>query len=169
MSLTLITGYVMTLSTPDCYVDAEWYRATIKLNEDISEALPYINAEIEDADYDHAAKVLLWKKNGKKYALRPTEISIAPVDDREEAAPLADEIIRTVNDIWDRRDKIEPDFEPKPPPPKVLDIYRILPKTNCRECGLPSCMAFAAALRKDPATVSLCPYFTRKRYEALIS
>jgi len=167
MSLHLITGYDMKLSTPDCFPDAEWYRAEVGLHDNITEALPYLNAELESADYDHAAKVLLWKNDGKKYAFRPVEISIAPVADREEAGLLAGKLIRTVNDIWSRRNGIEPDFEGKKPPPKVLDIYRTLPKTNCRECGLLSCMAFAAALRKDSGKLPLCPYLSEKEYSTL--
>lgn len=169
MSLNLITGYDTKLSTPDCFPDAEWYRAVLELHDDITEALPYLNAELEGADYDHAARVLMWKKDGKKYAFRPVEISIAPVEDREEAGLLAGETIRIVNDIWSRKNGIEPNFEGQPPPPKVLDIYRALPKTNCKECGLLSCMAFAAALRKDSGKLPLCPYLSEKEYCTLVT
>jgi acetyl-CoA decarbonylase/synthase, CODH/ACS complex subunit gamma len=41
-----------------------------------------------------------------------------------------------------------------------LDIYKHLPKTNCRECGFPTCLAFAMALAKRQATLDKCPYIT---------
>ena len=28
----------------------------------------------------------------------------------------------------------------------VMEIYQLLPKTNCKKCGLPACMAFSVAL-----------------------
>ncbi len=39
-----------------------------------------------------------------------------------------------------------------------LEIYKHLKKTNCRECGVPTCMAFALALVNGEKTFSDCPY-----------
>ena len=39
-----------------------------------------------------------------------------------------------------------------------LEIYKLLPKTNCRECGLPTCLAFAMQLAQKKAELSACPY-----------
>ena len=39
---------------------------------------------------------------------------------------------------------------------KVLDVYRLLPRTNCRQCGM-VCMAFASALLTGKATPGDCP------------
>ena len=33
-----------------------------------------------------------------------------------------------------------------PPAYTVIDVYKILPQTNCGKCLLPSCLAFAAAV-----------------------
>jgi len=38
-----------------------------------------------------------------------------------------------------------------------IDIYRRLPQTNCRECGFPSCFAFATAVLKGERQVTACP------------
>lgn len=40
---------------------------------------------------------------------------------------------------------------------KALDIYKMLPRTNCKKCGYPTCMAFAMKLASGKAEVSLCP------------
>jgi len=39
-----------------------------------------------------------------------------------------------------------------------LDIYKLLPKTNCKECGFPTCLAFAMQLAKKAVSVEKCPY-----------
>ena len=39
-----------------------------------------------------------------------------------------------------------------------LQIFKLLPKTNCKECGKPTCMAFAMALAGKKCSVSDCPY-----------
>lgn len=42
-----------------------------------------------------------------------------------------------------------------------LDIYKLLPKTNCRECGFPTCLAFAMQLAKKAVPLSKCPHLTQ--------
>ncbi len=39
-----------------------------------------------------------------------------------------------------------------------LDIFKLLPKTNCGECGVPTCMAFAMKLASKGAELAACPY-----------
>ena len=50
-----------------------------------------------------------------------------------------------------------------------LEIYRHLPKTNCKECGLPTCLAFAMALASAKASLDTCPYVTDEAKAALDS
>lgn len=38
-----------------------------------------------------------------------------------------------------------------------LEIYKQLPKTNCRECGFPTCLAFAMALAAKKVSLDKCP------------
>ncbi|MCG2714020.1 MAG: acetyl-CoA decarbonylase/synthase complex subunit gamma [Candidatus Omnitrophica bacterium] len=39
-----------------------------------------------------------------------------------------------------------------------LDIYKLLPKTNCRQCGLATCLAFAMQLAKKTLAIEKCPF-----------
>ncbi len=39
-----------------------------------------------------------------------------------------------------------------------MEIYKVLPKTNCGECRVPSCLAFAAAVIKADKKLGDCPY-----------
>jgi ArsR family metal-binding transcriptional regulator len=169
MSEKLIKSFDMKLATPECHPGSQWYRAQVELHDDISDVLPYLNAELEGCDYHHTAKVLLWKNNGKKYAFRPREIAVDPVECGDEGRGLVGDIIDTVNDIWCRRGEIKPDFEGKKPPPSVLALYKLLPGSNCRGCGFPTCMAYAAALRSDPEKASLCAYLPEEEYLTLLS
>ncbi len=41
-----------------------------------------------------------------------------------------------------------------------LDIYKLLPKTNCRECGFATCLAFAMQLAKKSISIEKCPYLS---------
>ncbi len=39
-----------------------------------------------------------------------------------------------------------------------LEVYRLLQKSNCRKCDLPSCLAFAAAVMRREKTLDQCPH-----------
>ncbi|MFB0564411.1 MAG: acetyl-CoA decarbonylase/synthase complex subunit gamma [Candidatus Aminicenantaceae bacterium] len=43
-----------------------------------------------------------------------------------------------------------------------LDIFKLLPKTNCGDCGVPTCMAFALKLAQKKAELSECPHASEK-------
>jgi len=49
--------------------------------------------------------------------------------------------------------------------PQPLEIYKRLPGTNCRECGEPTCMAFAARLARGEAALGECPHIYLAEYE----
>jgi acetyl-CoA decarbonylase/synthase complex subunit gamma len=40
----------------------------------------------------------------------------------------------------------------------ALDIFKLLPKTNCGDCGVPTCLAFAMKLANKQAELSACPH-----------
>jgi acetyl-CoA decarbonylase/synthase complex subunit gamma len=42
-----------------------------------------------------------------------------------------------------------------------LDIYKLLPKTNCRECGFVTCLAFAMQLAKKAVNLEKCPHLSQ--------
>jgi ArsR family metal-binding transcriptional regulator len=132
------------------------WSAKAHLQDDITEVLPYLNAELEGADYDHDSKVLIWATKGRKHAFRPHEIAVAPVEFREEGDRLISNLVATVNDIWDRRQEIRPDLKRRKRP-TLMDVYRLLPKSNCKKCGYPTCMGYAADLRAAKTEPSKCP------------
>jgi acetyl-CoA decarbonylase/synthase complex subunit gamma len=48
-----------------------------------------------------------------------------------------------------------------------IQIFKMLPKTNCKECGHPTCLAFAMALASGKADLSSCPYVSDEAKEQL--
>lgn len=43
-----------------------------------------------------------------------------------------------------------------------LDLYKLLPKTNCRDCGLAACLAFAATVMAGTKKLSACPHLAEE-------
>ena len=52
-------------------------------------------------------------------------------------------------------------------PLTALDIYKHLPKTNCGDCGVPTCLAFAMKLANKQAQLSECPHVTQQAKDTL--
>ncbi len=50
-----------------------------------------------------------------------------------------------------------------------LEIYKLLPKTNCKDCGFPTCLAFAMKLAAKQAELSACPHVSEEAKAALES
>ena len=45
-----------------------------------------------------------------------------------------------------------------------IDVYKLLPKTNCQECGEANCMAFATKVVNGELEVDNCPPVTKDEY-----
>jgi acetyl-CoA decarbonylase/synthase complex subunit gamma len=48
-----------------------------------------------------------------------------------------------------------------------LQIYKLLPKTNCKDCGFPTCLAFAMKLAAKQVELDACPHVSEEATEAL--
>jgi acetyl-CoA decarbonylase/synthase complex subunit gamma len=48
-----------------------------------------------------------------------------------------------------------------------LEIFKLLPKTNCKKCGMPTCLAFAMALAQKRAKLDDCPDVSAEAKEKL--
>ena len=50
---------------------------------------------------------------------------------------------------------------------KGLDIFKLSPKKNCKECGCPTCMAFSMKVAQGALTIDKCPYFSEDAKAAM--
>ena len=151
----LIEEYDLEVFTPPCEPGAERYSAVGRLTTDISGVLPYLNATLRGAVYHQAAKALTWKKGGHNIAFHAYEIATSNVKDREAATKELDGLIALVNRTWERRAELTPDYEIRQRP-TPLAVYKLLPQTNCRECGEPTCFSFALKLAASQKALSEC-------------
>ena len=50
---------------------------------------------------------------------------------------------------------------------KGLDIFKMSPKKNCKECGCPTCMAFCMKVAQGAVSIDKCPYFSEEAKASL--
>jgi ArsR family metal-binding transcriptional regulator len=163
----LIEHYDLKVYTPPCDPGAERFSAFAELAVDISEVLPYLNATLRGAIYYRAANALTWKKGGHNLAFHACQIATSNVEDYDAAVKEIDGLIKLINRTWDRRAEIAPDFETRQRPP-LMTVYKLLPQTNCKQCGEPTCYSFAIKLVASQKKLAECapltePQHTEKR------
>ena len=151
---------------PKMDASKEVLHAIATFKTDISPAFPYVNAELGGWDYDQTNQVLLLKlADGKWITLHPGKIAIRGARDMEEAHALLAWIKGQINDIYARRDGLTPRYTSQAGL-KIMEILKLLPMTNCKACGYPTCMAYAAALRDGGISLSDCPPLSEAPYRA---
>lgn len=156
--------YEMQLEAPPCEPGAEYWNATARFEEDLSDAFPYLNAELKNAVYSQAANQITWRYQDRAVAIRPHEITISNLPDRDAAAIEMEKVVAEINRIWMDRDHIAPLHTPRKRL-VTMEIYQLLPQTNCKECGEASCFAFAGKLTVGEADAAQCtPLFADDRY-----
>lgn len=152
----LINKYDLEMYSPPCDPGSPVWVAKVKVDADLKDLMPYINATVRNGFFDKRVPTIVWREGAHKYAVREKEVAINNLKDREHAMRVAKKLVDRLNDIWEGREEITPDYTTRIPP-KLLDVLRFLPRTNCGECGVPSCMAFAAQLIEGERCVEDCP------------
>jgi ArsR family metal-binding transcriptional regulator len=151
----LLQSYHLDLFAPPCAPGAERWSAKAALDDDIGDALPYLNVTIKRAIYNHAARALTWRMGGHTIAVRPREIAISNLLDKDAAAIETKRIVDLINRTWERRAEITPSIEMRQRL-KPMEVYKLLPATNCKECGQPTCFTFALKITAGEVELEQC-------------
>jgi len=123
---------------------------------DASEMLPYLNAVLARPIYNPAAPALTINRDGRIMTIYPHMVVMAKIRDETDARAQLDWIRDALNDVYARRDAIQPAHDRRQRLTE-LEIYKLLPGTNCRRCGRLTCLAFAVELAAGRAEILNCP------------
>jgi ArsR family metal-binding transcriptional regulator len=135
---------------------AQHLRCYAHLDGDISEVLPYLNTGLKGYQFCPEPPSLTLKYQAKLITLTSHEIAINMVKDQTEAEDILEWLKQEINATWERRGEITPSFEVAVPP-RVLDVLKLLPRTNCRACGQLTCMVFAVEVCQGGQGLYACP------------
>lgn len=161
----LLNDYQLRIVLPECNFSAEKVNAIVTLSEDISGILPYLNRILKGLHYIDQSKILTVKMEGHLVTFRPKEIAITKLEDEIKARQVMERLKQIINETYQNQEKIEPDFT-TPKELKSTDLLKLLPGTNCRECGERTCFSFAFKVVRHEAEISKCrPLFSDKDKE----
>ncbi len=160
-----LLGRVAVVVLAPCVADPAKLRLIAHFAGDVAEALPYLNAELFKGSYVPTMPVFTFMDGHRMVSLFRDRVAIAKANDIVDVWASLERVRCLVNDVWTRRPAIVPSSETRRRPP-ALEIYKRLPGTNCRECGEPSCTAFAWAVwRGDVRPRDCSPVFEGDRHD----
>jgi ArsR family metal-binding transcriptional regulator len=136
--------------------EATHLRGLARLDENIEALLPYLNTVLQGHLYMREPPSLTIKYRAKLITFHSHEIAINILKDEEEAEEIVLWLVGVINDTWAKRETIKASYE-VPPQPRILEILKLLPRTNCRACGEPTCLVFATRLSNGEAAPPACP------------
>lgn len=163
-AVALLTEYKFQLFAPKCNPSAEYANCLAALRDDIREVLPYLNGRLKGCQYNPEAPFLRLRHEGHVITLRPRQAAVSKLADSDEARRVLDWVKDLINDTWERRAEITPS-DRRAPSLTALQLYKLLPGTNCRRCGLPTCLAFAAQLAEEEVSIEQCAPLLEPEHE----
>jgi ArsR family metal-binding transcriptional regulator len=82
--------------------------------------------------------------------------AVNALKDEPEARKIVEWLKNEINSAWESRDEIIPSTTGQGRP-KLFEILKLLPKTNCRKCDQPTCTVFAAQAVEGGRGAEDCP------------
>lgn len=126
-----------------------------KPSHSLEDVLPYLATLPGVIAYNPETRTLTFRRPAGFLTLYPDKVYITQVRDAEEGAGLLSALVEAINATWEQRHRLKPPVGKKVAP-RHLDIFALLPQTNCRECGEATCLAFAVNLILHKRTLAEC-------------
>lgn len=149
-----------------CMADDTKLRFIAQFDRDISEVFPYLNGCIKGAIYNPAVPTLGFPLGPRMVTLYGTRLAVGKTDEIFDTWRSMAWVKDLVNETWQNRASIQPCTEQRERP-QPLEIFKRLPRTNCKDCGDPSCLAFAARLARGEADLRNCPHLYTPGFEGM--
>jgi ArsR family metal-binding transcriptional regulator len=162
----LLKTYQLEIFNSECQPGAMGVHCFAHLDQDVSDALPYLNAVLGGDVYLQDPPSVTFKAHGKLITVSGQKIAINALKDEKEARKLVEWLKSEINQAWDERAEITPSYSGKKKP-LLMEILKLLPKTNCKKCGQPTCMVFAAQVMDGGRGPDDCPELSDKNREKL--
>jgi ArsR family metal-binding transcriptional regulator len=160
----LIKDYQLRIVLSDCNPSSQKVNAMVDLSVDISEMLPYLNTTLKGLQYFEEEKILTVKRGGRLITFRPRQIALTKLEDENEARVVMEELKQILNETYVNKDHIKPTFITRQVL-RPLEVFKLLPGKNCKECGETTCMVFALKLVNDELELKKCPLLFTKEFE----
>jgi ArsR family metal-binding transcriptional regulator len=126
-----------------------------KPDRPLNEVIPYLATLPGVIAYNPDTCTLTFRRQAGFMTLYPDKVYITQVNDSGEGLALLQGLGDAINATWENRAQLVTMTVARRAP-RWLDIWTQLPRTNCKQCGEATCMAFAAALLQQKRLLGEC-------------
>ncbi len=153
--MSLITAISLTGTRP-CLAEPGKIIVLGKPDQALDEVLPYLAALPGVITYTPEAHALTFRRPAGFLTVYADRVVITQVANTEEGLELLSALTEAINATWEHRDESKAVTTGRRAP-RPLDVWGLLPKTNCKRCGEATCMAFAFGLLQQKRELDECP------------
>ena len=132
--LVLIDDYELDMNCPQCHPGSESWIATVTTVANLCELMPYVNAVVARGEFIPGVPTLVWRDGANKIFLRSHQLGISNLRDRSQAQREVSRIVQFLNETWNDRENIAPDFSTRSKP-KMFEILKFLPARTAASAG----------------------------------
>jgi ArsR family metal-binding transcriptional regulator len=138
-----------------CIADPDKIRIFADFSSDVSEVMPYLNRVLPYATYSDRKKTITFMQKATLVTIYSDRLAAAKVEDEEDAVLLLEWVRDLINDTYEKRGQIEPSYE-QTVRLNPIELYKLLPGTNCQDCRELTCLAFAVKVLSAEAEITRC-------------
>ncbi len=121
----------------------------------LDDVLPFLATLPNVISYNPDTRTLTLRRQPGFISLYSEKAYITKVKDTEEGLELFKALVDAINATWDNREELVA-MTARKHAPRPLDIWTLLPQTNCKKCGEATCMAFACNLLLQERQLDEC-------------
>jgi ArsR family metal-binding transcriptional regulator len=122
----------------------------------LDEVLPYLATLPGVIGWNPETLALTFRRQPGFLTLYSDKVTVTQVNDTQAGLEVLEALKDAVNATWEHRHELVAVTNRKRAP-QHLDVYVLLPQTNCKQCGEASCLAFAVLLIQQQHTLDECP------------
>jgi ArsR family metal-binding transcriptional regulator len=126
-----------------------------KPNRPLDEIIPYLATLPGIIAYNPETRTLTFRRPHGFMTLYSDKVYITQVVDSTEGLQLFEALKEAVNVTWEKRVELVA-VTAKKRAPRHLDIWELLPRSNCGQCGESTCLAFAVAVIQQKRSLAEC-------------
>jgi ArsR family metal-binding transcriptional regulator len=124
-------------------------------SQKLDDVLPYLATLPNVISYNPEACTLTLRRQPGFITLYSEKAYITKVRDTKEGLELFQALVAAINATWENREQLVA-MTARRHAPRPLDVWTLLPQTNCKKCGEATCMAFACNLLLQERVLEEC-------------
>ena len=126
-----------------------------KPDRSLVEIIPYLATLPGVIAYNPETLTLTFRRQPGFLTLYPDKVYITQVKDADAGLEVLDALKDAIDATWDHREELTAVTIARRAP-RHLDVYTLLPQTNCKQCGEATCLAFSVLLIQQKHSLDEC-------------